>query len=145
MKIILLWVTLGITAFAQLPESPHPNLETPLEHKIRYAMLSSVAAGRYLDWKTTSECVRSYDCAEEILPQSLAKSKIGLAAFEAGMSAGEWWLSNRVAHRHPRIAIIMDGISSIAVNSTVIHNYVVLNSPPNIVNGLRVDPRHIPK
>jgi hypothetical protein len=54
-----------------------------------------------------------------------------MAGFAAGKVATEWYLSNKLARRHPKLASTADLLSGFATWSTVGHNIAVqMGRPP---------------
>ena len=113
-----------------LPNAPAASkrVETAFQRDIRYSLLGEIALGRTADWISTQQCMRTPGCREAELPQAIAKSKPGLAVFELGMTGLEIWGSNKLARKHPKLAIFADTLSMVSVTATVGHNYSVIES-----------------
>lgn len=101
---------------------PHVSIETPAERQIRHAELYGIAGARIGDWITTQRIMNTPGGHELILPSAVAKSGPGLAVAESAFFAAEWYGSGRLARRHPKLAIVIDGMSLVAVSVTVGHN-----------------------
>lgn len=119
---------------AVIPDAPTPQRattnETPKQHTVRMFALSSVAGAELGDVLTTEHCRTVPGCHEAILPQALANSPAGMTAFVAGKFLGEFILSNKLARRHPKLALVGDLLSSSLTWSTVGHNIAVQSGGP---------------
>lgn len=125
---LLAMCCIGTARCQEIPEAPKPqvSIETPGQRQIRHMDLYGVAAARIGDWITTQQCMHTSTCHEAILPAALAKSGPGLALFEVGSFAGEWYASRKLARRHPKLALVVDGVSMLAISATVGHNAGIL-------------------
>jgi hypothetical protein len=115
---------LAFHAYADsIPGAPAPvpsNTMTATD----WALVGGLAIGRGLDWATTQECLRRPYCQEKELPNGLAHSKAGLAAFEVGaVSLEVFSQSELIKHGHRKAARAMalfDVSVSLGVDA---HNY----------------------
>ena len=119
----LLLLSLGVPSRAEaLPSAPSPVNMTATD----WSLAGTLAIGRALDWSTTRECLRRSWCEEKELPTGLAKSKLGLAAFEFGALSLELCSQHeliRHGHRKAARAVAMfDASVSLGVDG---HNYAV--------------------
>jgi hypothetical protein len=132
----------GVSYTEVLPDAPRP-IQTPHHDVLRDSLLTGVALARVADWTSTEDCLKnpryttppialpvnktvtwsSTGCEEKILPMAIAGSKYRLAAFELGMTAGEVYLSGRLAKHHRRLALAMDAASFAATSLTAANNY----------------------
>jgi len=125
----LLAIGCSLAMAQDLPSAPKPtkSIETSFQKEIRYSLLGEIALGRTADWISTQQCVRMAGiCHEAELPNAIAKSKPGLAVFELGMTGLEIWGSNKLARKHPKLAIFADTLSMVSITATVGHNYSVM-------------------
>lgn len=137
-----LWIGLGAGALIigaiaahgqELPDAPKPQARKSAgENRARTFALYAVAAGRTGDLITTERCNHVAGCREGETGQAMADSYPAQAAFEAGATVAEWLISNHVAKRHPRIALVGDLLSGAAIWATVGHNLAVQSGRPNV-------------
>jgi len=81
---------------------------------------------RALDWTSTEECLRRpwRQCHEAELPSALVKSKVGLAAFEAGVSGLSILAQYEMTrHGHRRLARLGQTVDVGSIAYAVLHNY----------------------
>jgi hypothetical protein len=92
---------------AELPSAPAPTSSIVKQHVFGatdYALASGILAGRALDWASTQRAINRGG-HEELLPGGLAKSKVGLGAFEAGMAVLEIYSAYELSrHGHRKLA-----------------------------------------
>jgi hypothetical protein len=118
MKFLHLLLFLALPCGAQtIPDAPIPDLRLA-----RYTVIGMNAVGDGFDYSSTRECIRIPHCREVELPKSFA-SGAGFPALIVGKLTLEVWLSNRVAHRHPRLALFGDILSCAGTNATVLRTY----------------------
>jgi hypothetical protein len=89
-----------------------------------WALAGGLVLGRGLDWASTTECLRRPWCHEAELPSGLAHSKVGLGAFEAGMTGASILLQRyETRHGHRRIARTMAVFNLSVVGIVQVHNF----------------------
>jgi hypothetical protein len=119
----LLLLSLAVPSHADVfPSAPSPVSMTATD----WSLAGTLALGRALDWSTTRRCLRHSWCEEEVLPTGLAKSNVGLAAFEFGALSLELCsLHELIRHRHRKAAravAMFNASISLGVDG---HNYAV--------------------
>jgi hypothetical protein len=91
---------------------------------VDWSLAGSLVAARALDWTSTEECLRRPWCHEAELPSALVKSKVGFAAFEAGVSGFSILAEYKMTrHGHRRLARWGQGIDVGSIGYAVVHNY----------------------
>jgi hypothetical protein len=110
-------------SLSPFPSAPIPRA-LPIFGAVDWALAGSVVMVRALDWTSTEECLRRPWCREVELPTVLVKSKVGFAAFEAGVSGfsilAEYEMTR---HGHRRLARLGQSIDVGAIGYSVLHNY----------------------
>jgi hypothetical protein len=115
---------------SDLPEAPEP-FHIELMTRTSFLLAGGVVASRALDWASTEECLRRSWCHEGELPNALVRSKPGLAAFEASMSAFGIFAQHEIGkHGHRKLAIMGQVVSSSLILGQDAYNYYVDKSYP---------------
>jgi hypothetical protein len=115
---------------SDLPEAPEP-FHGVVVSRTSLLLAGGVVASRALDWASTEECLRRSWCHEGELPNALVRSKPGLAAFEASMSALGIFAQHEIGkHGHRKLAIIGQVVSSTVILGQDAYNYYVDKSYP---------------
>ena len=108
-----------------LPSAPVPvAVKSPASGAVDWSLAGSVVVAGALDWTSTEECLRRPWCREAELPTALVNSKVGFAAFEAGVSGLSILAQDEMTrHGHRRLARLGQSIDVASIGYTVIHNY----------------------
>jgi len=115
---------------SDLPEAPEP-FHGVVVSRTSLLLAGGVVASRALDWASTEECLRRSWCHEGELPNALVRSKPGLAAFEASMSALGIFAQHEIGkHGHRKLAIMGQVVSSTVILGQDAYNYYVDKSYP---------------
>ena len=120
----------GVAYGSDLPEAPEPLHSEVMTHT-SFLLAGGLVAARALDWASTEECLRRSWCHEGELPNALVRSKPGLAAFEASMSALGIFAQHEIGkHGHRKLAIMGQVVSSTVILGQDAYNYYVDKSYP---------------